>query len=949
MLFRSTTTDIFSASDLIGRTVAVEKGFYTIDLLKKDFPGIKLLIVDNTLDALKAVSSGKADAYIGTQYVGSYLIKKFIISNLKTVGFLGDDPNKIYMGIRKDWPVLRDILNKGLASISDEEKQQILRKFIILDSGGAKKTNLIKLTDDEKAWLADHKHMRFGVDPGYPPFEFIDDDGVFSGMSSDYVRLVSERLGITMELVPGLSWVEVLDGVKNHTLDFTPALSPTVERNEHMNFTPPHMAFPAVIVTRDNHALVNGLEDLSGTTAALVKAVAVTDIVTAWHPGIITEMFDTPLQALQSVALGKTDATVMNLAVVTYLIKKHGLANLKIAAPAEVDIQGLSFGVRKDWPEFISIINKALASITPEEESAIRSRWAQVSYNTGIDIKQVIQAGGVVIVILIVIVVWNRRLQIEVNQRKVAEGQMKAAKNEAERLTIAKSDFIAVISHEIRTPMNGVLGMARLLTETKLDNEQEECVDTIVESGEALLTIIDDLLDISKFDAGKLDIESIPFIVDVVIEQSMSLMKSRAEEKGLKLDSDIDADIPGVIIGDPHRLRQIILNLISNAIKFTDKGTIDVETRMASRTENEATLSFVVTDTGKGIPPDGLAKIFSAYGQGSSEVARKYGGTGLGLAICRRLASRMNGEISVESEVGKGSAFKFEATFEIDNTSDANAIRMLHTTDKEPPSNEQTAHPMKVLQVEDNETNRTVVERVLSRVGHTVISVENGEVALQAIQAGDFDVILMDRHMPVMDGLEATRRIREMDGPVASIPIIGITASASQDEIQACIDAGMDDCLTKPVVAAKLRARLDTLHDGNHAPSSLPSPTGVDEPDTSSQQHPVDLHRLAEILGEDDDDELFSMLEIFNNEFPKLLDKLETAIRDGDVRDVHDCAHTAKGAAANAAAHTLSAILKEIEVDAHLENRALTDQRMQAVAVEYERVIHFCRNKGQQV
>ena len=526
---------------LFGKTVSVPRGFFYEEILKRDFPRIKLHLVKNVEESMKAVVFGRADAALGELAVFNFLVDREMMTGLILSGEVKlGSPNfeKLNIATRKDLPPLVSILGKAMDAVNPEEVKALRQRWVnVATAASSQKTKLI-LSAEEEAWLAGHKHMRFGVDPGYPPFEFIDDEDVFSGMSSDYIRLVSERLGITMELVPGLSWVEVLSGIMERTLDFSPAVAMTPERETVMNFSRPHMAFPVVIVTRDDFAFVAGLDDLRGKKAALVREFAVTDTIEAKHPSIIPDMVETPLQALQSVAVGKTEAAVMNLAVATYLIKKHSLANLKVAAPAEIELPGLSFAVRKDWPEFVEILDKALASITPEEESAIRAKWAPVSYSTGIDLETVLEVGGVAAIIVIIIVVWNRRLRKEVKQRKLAEENMEAAKNEAERLTQAKSDFVAVISHEIRTPMNGVLGMARLLTETRLDKEQQECVDTVVASGDALLTIIDDLLDLSKLDAGRLDIESLPFVVGDVVEQAMALLKSRADEKGLPFKGD---------------------------------------------------------------------------------------------------------------------------------------------------------------------------------------------------------------------------------------------------------------------------------------------------------------------------------------------------------------------------------------------------------------------------
>jgi signal transduction histidine kinase/ABC-type amino acid transport substrate-binding protein/CheY-like chemotaxis protein/HPt (histidine-containing phosphotransfer) domain-containing protein len=409
---------------LFGKTVSLPKGFFYEEILKRDYPQIKLHLVKNVKESMKAVLFGKSDAALGELAVFNYLIGREMMSGLVVSGEVnlgGSNYTQLNIATRKDKPVLISILRKAMDAVAPEEIKVLRRRWVDVTTTAVPKALKLKLTDEEKAWLADHQSMRFGVDPAYPPFEFIDENGVFSGMSSDYIRLVSERLGITMEMVPGLSWVEVVAGIEERALDFSPSVAETPEREAFMEFSRPHMAFPVVIVTRDDFAFVAGLDDLRGSSAALVKEFAVTNAVKTKHPSILPDMVDTPLEALQSVALGKTEAAVMNLAVATYLIKKHSLANLKVAAPADIDLPGLSFAVRKDWPEFVTILDKALASITVEEESTIRSKWAPISYETGIDVILALQVGGAVAIIVIFIVLWNRRLQREVSQRKQAE------------------------------------------------------------------------------------------------------------------------------------------------------------------------------------------------------------------------------------------------------------------------------------------------------------------------------------------------------------------------------------------------------------------------------------------------------------------------------------------------------------------------------------------------
>ena len=402
------------------------------------------------------------------------------------------------------------------------------------------------------------------------------------------------------------------------------------------------------------------------------------------------------------------------------------------------------------------------------------------------------------------------RVFMDITERKRADQLMQQARDEAEANAQAKSEFVAMVSHEVRTPMNGVLGMARLLADSELDVDQSECVETIIASGESLLRIVDDLLDISKLEAERLELETISFIPTDLVEQTVAVMASRSVEKGLDLRCKLDPTIPPIVNGDPHRLRQVLLNLVGNAIKFTESGSITVRVDVAARDDDYIVLQFAVADTGKGIAPEIQDKLFNPYTQGAVEVARKYGGTGLGLTICRRLVELMGGDIELDSTVGRGSTFHFKIRFLVDRATDAEALRDHAASGRSARRAGDSDHPpLRILQVEDNEINRRVVEQIVSRAGHTVTNAGNGVEGLAAITDQEFDVILMDRHMPEMTGIEATQRIRNMDEPLRSIPIIGITAGAIEAELKACVDAGMDTCLTKPVNAREL---LETIH-----------------------------------------------------------------------------------------------------------------------------------------
>jgi two-component system sensor histidine kinase EvgS len=671
----------------------------------------------------------------------------------------------------------------------------------------AQATNLKLFSPEERAWIAAHPVVHIAVDPDWRPLEYVE-DGVHKGLTSEYVQAISSITGIQFLLVPGQHWADARQALIEGRVDMLPAVSrqfaPAVLRDIVL-FSEPYFVGSTIILTTQAEPIIFDARKLNGKVVAIKGGGAYERLLRERYPKIRLMPLQSPEAALQAVADGRADAAVGVDTAMLPLLRRKFLGTLHISGTIGEMPATVSMGVRKELPELASIVEKSLDSLTARQTDYMMEKWLQGTDYGAPSINTLLKYYGPQLILLaaavLLILLFAQRARV--------------ARRAAVQSEQAKTKFLAVMSHEIRTPMNAILSSVELLQRSPLDQRQHQLADLAGSAAETLLNLLDDVLDLSKLDAHRMQLEVVPTDIAVLAQNAIDMMQIKAQEKKLAIQLDLSVPDNTDIVIDPTRIRQVLLNLLSNAIKFTDHGGVTVSIRLLTETpakQSSTTLQVTVADTGIGVSVEQQARLFQPFVQADSSTTRRYGGTGLGLVICRELIETMNGSLDLRSEIGIGTAI----TFAIPVTTrprEAGGPSSVAAGMAAAAGSAATGGPT-ILVVDDHPSNLVVIQRQLEELNCDAVLAEDGPTALRLLDVRQFSLILLDCYLPGMDGYQVARTIRQREqGRQHHQPIIAISAAVDAGHVQRCMESGMDGVLKKPLRLNELQSMIEAWCD----------------------------------------------------------------------------------------------------------------------------------------
>ena len=654
---RKEARDIKDVESLAGKILATYPGYSWNERFPEYLPETRIITATDVEGMFRLVATGQADAAISETESGKALLRRALLTDVEpkaTAVFDGQRSRRgHYFGVSRRAPLLASILDKSFAAMPEAEKQRIWERWFAREANAGK----VDLNAEDRAYL-DATVFRRSHASAWMPFDFADADGAPTGVAEDYWRLIRDKLGLRETGAGRRPFGDILAAMERGDTDLYAATTRTADRERFALFSDPYERYPIAIAGAADAGLFPGTASLDGRRVAVGRDYSAYHLLKAHSPGIEFVLVENTRAALEAVAAGRAEAAVDILPVLHQQIEAFPPGRVKLVGVTDVQFPLQVMVSRRNAP-LLPLINRAIAAITPEERAAIHNKWLLRQVVTAPDYTLLWQVLAAALLVLATILYWNHRLRREVWRRKQAEAESLHAKEMADRANRAKGDFLANMSHEIRTPLNAVIGLTHLSLETDPAPALREYLGKIDLSARTLLALINDILDLSRIEADKLQPRQEPLELDTVLARVRATVEQQAANKGLTLRIEGPAEPVGTLLGDGLRLIQVLLNLVGNAVKFTAQGRVSLAVWVEDENERELQLTFAVTDTGIGIPEERRADLFDAFTQIDTASTRGHGGAGLGLAISARLVALMGGRLEVESIEGKGSCFWF--------------------------------------------------------------------------------------------------------------------------------------------------------------------------------------------------------------------------------------------------------------------------------------------------
>ena len=680
-------------------------------------------------------------------------------------------------------------------------------------------------TLEEHQWIQDHPVVYYAADPNLPPIEYIVDDQ-YRGLASEYLAAVARKSGLHFRMIPTKDW----RGSQRAFLDGKADIFPNIIRHRvpqeidtQLLYSSVYFATPSLIVTRSDSPIVTDLADLNGKVVAVRGVGVYAEFLATHYPDVKVMPIMRPEEALNAVVAGDAFAAIGTDVAFLPIMRRRYTGMLSISGMARELLYTSQIGVRSDRPELYSIVNKSLASLSAQETDWMDQKWLEQTDFGEPSLLSIMKYHWMQLIAVlagVILLGWFAY-------------RARSAKHRAQKSEQAKSRFLAMMSHEIRTPMNAVLASIEMLERSPLNPRQQRFASTASTAAESLLSLLDDVLDLSKLDAKRLELELIPTNIEALANKAADIARVNAQNKALPVNVTLDNPGNMTALIDPTRYRQVLTNLLGNSVKFTQCGCINLDVRIvASEGDRTAgTVISTITDTGIGIASEHLNAVFEAYSQAESSTTRQFGGTGLGLTICRELVELMGGTLQLRSQLGIGTTVTFQVPVQLLKQTAAPVPTVIEAAARPATSGYLRNGQHAVLVVEDHPGNRFIIVEQLNALGIAATAVSGGTEALEHLEHTTFDLVLMDCHMPGMSGYKTTQRLREREAGPAHLPVIAISAAADSAHLRKCLDAGMDGVLKKPLRLNELRGMLQAWLD--YVPADQLS---VDEPPLRSHE-----------------------------------------------------------------------------------------------------------------